>query len=191
MPTTRNITRASVVSGVQAPPLTAERHRWHRLIERRTPDGIVGRLAFGLIGLFVAGPFLFFAGLTQVFGTPSGILVSELVRLAAALAGPPLMVAAAAALWPVYLALTGRIESADRYEPGRPARIASEPDADPIERLKRRYTAGELTEAKFEHRLDVVLDAEAARAAGDGTHRANDADGGRERADVARDPEFE
>lgn len=142
--------------------------RIRRRIEEYTPDGAVGRVllstATGTVSFFsfwfafvgVVEPGLWPAVVALVFGTlflTTGLLTTLL-------------------LWPVYLSLIGRIESTEAYSDALRDESSSEApgavdegDADPVEVLKRRYAAGEVSESEFERRLGRLLGVEAVEEA--------------------------
>lgn len=160
----------------------SHRREWHARIERYTPDGTLGRwllgAPLGVVGLWLLALTVFEIprwGLTlaALFWTP--------VLLGAAI---PTLVLSVLLLWPVYISLIGNIESPrsysvsgardgtgttasdgeldDRSNTPNGTTVASDdsPTAtdDPLEKLKRRYAAGELSESEFERRLEAHLE---------------------------------
>lgn len=134
---------------------------WHRLIERYTPDGILGRLLLGAVGCGVSASALTLAVWGAVTFTPLSLafaLLTGVVGLAAGVLG-------VTTLWPVYLSLIGNVDSPAAYAErvaGSPAAVSAgcETDEDDVARLKRRYAAGDLSEGEFERRLDRLLEAD-------------------------------
>jgi len=155
------------------PPLgTSNRQSWHELVEHYTPEGWLGRLLLAAATGSIGGTALFVVIVSVVNATPFWP-ITALVSAAVGLAGIGL---ALVALWPVYLSLIGNVESASAYPVGGAARSANsapnrdaadsdagaaDPD-DAVALLKRRYAAGDITEAEFERRVDDLFDVDAA-----------------------------
>lgn len=129
---------------------------------RYTPDGALGRLllaavaapvafvAFWLALVGVAAPGLLGTALGLFYGTLTvgGTLLALLV------------------LWPVYLSLIGKVESAADYRGiSRSDGVVERSEPDPVEVCKREYAAGELSEREFERRLETILGVEAVERA--------------------------
>lgn len=133
---------------------------WHRLIERYTPDGRLGRLLFGLI----VGSFSVTAGVfgLAVVATPPSV-VGFLLGLVLATAGTAGTLLTLVALWPVYLSLIGNIDTPAAYGRTPTTDTGSEltgqhPD-DNVEILKRVYAEGKISHEEYERRLDALVDA--------------------------------
>lgn len=149
------------------PPSQSGVRGWHQRIEHYTPDGTIGRFLFGVVAGLGLGGFLFFAGIVQVLGPTSALLLSELVGLVSIPVGAVLMIVSLVVLWPVYLSLIGNLDSASDYEIGNTHRSKSPTSrtrdrsdgTGPIEALKRRYASGEISHEEFERRLDDIVNA--------------------------------
>lgn len=94
------------------------------------------------------------------------VAVNVVLTLLSLLAGLVVLLVTAVTLAVLVFALIGsyRVYTWAR-RPDPDADVAAEPDApkttaDRLERLRERYVAGELTEAEYERRLEVLLDAE-------------------------------
>ena len=133
---------------------------WHGLVEHYTPDGSLGRLLLAASSGTVGGSALFIA-LDSIVQT---LPFWPVIALVAGGVGFAFLALTAVVLWPVYLSLIGNVESASAYPEGgsveRPDRTAAESD-DAVTVLKRRYAAGDISEAEFERRLDDLLGFEA------------------------------
>ena len=108
--------------------------------------GLTERQSAGTAGLGAIGGL---AGMTGGMGGMGGMWMTTL---------PLVLLPVAALLVIAYVAVRQR--SAD--EDGGDA--AATPEEDPIERLKRRYAEGELSEAEFERALDRELEGETAKS---------------------------
>lgn len=147
--------------------------RWHGRIEQNTPDGVLGRLLFGAVVGLGLGPFLFFAGLVQVIGPTSPLLLSEIVGLVAIPVGVISVLLSLVVLWPVYISITKnlnlniiyRITKEVHPEMRKSAAEAKSgnDEADYIEALKRRYSTGEISYEEFERKLDDVMNADTSK----------------------------
>lgn len=141
---------------VDLPSSESRTRRWHRFIEHYTPDGTVGRLllAFG----------------TGTLGILSYVLTSVSLyslNLFVTLFFAPLFLAltlgtlvlTVATLWPVYLSLIGNIPSASAYSESFDGSVSTDDrdETDPVERLKRNYADGKVSESEFERRLETLL----------------------------------
>lgn len=142
-------------------------HGTHALIEHYTPDGTLGRLLFGLVVGSVAGTTLI-AGIGGLFLGELGAFVLGVFGIAL---GAPGVVAALAALWPVYLSLIGNLDSPETYAVGEGLET---PEADPEAILQRRYAEGEISRETFERRLDDLLAADADRRVSGGGRRSGE-----------------
>lgn len=140
-------------------PDTSSLRRVHLLLERYTPDGMLGRLLLGC-PLLVLAPVLFFGGFTSLTGALS--FTTFLTGLALLLTFPLSAAAGVVCLWPVYLSLIGNAKSPEAYpETTRPFEAGSREDGGSAEAtLKRRYAEGGITREEFEERLDALLDAD-------------------------------
>jgi uncharacterized membrane protein len=133
----------------------SKRGRWHRLVERYTPDGTIGRLVLAL----VAGSAGALSFSLAVYSFLSVGLVWLVAGLAATGVGLAASVLTILVLWPVYLSLIGNAESPAAYAEEVLTGSAGSPD-DPLEVLKRQYASGNVSDEEFERRLDALLDAE-------------------------------
>lgn len=144
---------------MSSPPIPSLVRRWHRLLERYTPDGTLGRVLLGASALGIA-PVLLFGGFAIFSGAPTILLF--FIGLLGMLASVPAVVLGIVCLWPVYLSLIGNVESPAAY-PGATRRVRTalrDEETDAEATLKRRYAEGEISREEFEARLDALLEAD-------------------------------
>ena len=156
-------------------PESGNARRWDDSLAE-SDDPVVGAVALLVLG----------AGLGSLFGLPLLNAVDFWVLFAIGYA----------VVVPLVSLLRGwGTDSADRTpEAGTASRETADADVDAaLDRLRERYAAGELSEAQFERKLEVLLETETPE---DGRERLDrgrrsdaDADGGEDHA--ARDPERE
>lgn len=129
---------------------------------RYTPDGALGRVLLAA----VAAPIAFVAFWLALVGVAApGALGTALGLFYGALTvGGTLL--ALLVLWPVYLSLLGKVESAADYRGiSRDDGVVERSEPDPVEICKREYAAGDLSEREFERRLETILGVEAVERA--------------------------
>ncbi len=157
--------------------------RWHRLVERYTPDGVFGRILLGAVSGTFGGLLLTVAIIALFATSPLWFFV---VPIAGGL-GLGASILTIVTLWPVYLSLIGNVESAkaypqksSAYSSAAPSRSDSPDESEPMAVLKREYAAGNITESEFERRLETLLDVEDQSQNERTSHRQNVEDGIRE-----------
>lgn len=119
-------------------------------LDEYTPDGALGRTLLAL----VAGPSALLSLFLAIAFLNTPTIASLLVVPLAAVVGIGLGLLTALVLWPVYLSVIGRVDSAATYSGTR----QTDAKASPAERVKSQYREGEMSEAELERRLESVLD---------------------------------